>query len=269
VKNGSIFLGITGLFVVLFFFYSKEIKMGYHSIVNSIKRFFGMRTNEYRNQIDYPVKPPTPGTVTTSPESPQSITPSQKAAVGAADNPNTSIVDKLLPPASASASAPAPKKQSNGAEVFNVNENDYTFYDAEPLCKALGAELATYEQVKDAWSKGADWCNYGWVKGQMAIYPTQKETYDMLQAGPADQHTACGTPGINGGHFDNPEMRYGVNCYGKKPSQTAHDKERLMQQGKVPKTPETLKVQEKVNDFRSEINSIYVVPFNSNTWSQN
>jgi hypothetical protein len=122
--------------------------------------------------------------------------------------------------------------------------------------------------VKDAWSKGADWCNYGWVKGQMAIYPTQKETYDMLQAGPADQHMACGTPGINGGHFDNPEMKYGVNCYGKKPSQSAHDKERLMEQGKVPRSPETLKIQEKVNEFRSEVDSIYVVPFNTNTWSQ-
>ena len=33
---------------------------------------------------------------------------------------------------------------------------------------AFDAELASYDQVKDAWQKGADWCNYGWVKGQAA-----------------------------------------------------------------------------------------------------
>jgi archaellum component FlaG (FlaF/FlaG flagellin family) len=50
-------------------------------------------------------------------------------------------------------------------EVFNIADNKYTYSDAEPLCKAFGAELATYDQVKEAWNNGADWCNYGWVKG--------------------------------------------------------------------------------------------------------
>jgi hypothetical protein len=193
---------------------------------------------------------PTEGQIqelTMPPSAPQNVTPSQDAA-------DDSIVEKLLP-------------SSAKNEVFNVAQNKFTYYDAEPLCKALGAELATYEQVKESWNKGADWCNYGWVKGQMAVYPTQKSTYDMLQAGPEDQRNACGTVGVNGGTFDNPELRYGVNCYGKKPSQSAHDEALLMQEGKVPVTPDSLKVNEKINEYRSQADSLFVRPFNDNKWS--
>ena len=45
-------------------------------------------------------------------------------------------------------------------EVFNVSRNIYTYEDALPVCKALGAELATFEQVQEAHKQGADWCNY-------------------------------------------------------------------------------------------------------------
>ena len=108
-----------------------------------------------------------------------------------------SIVDKQLP-------------QQKKKEVFNIKENRYKYEDAEPLCNALGAELATYEQVKEAYERGADWCNYGWVKGQRAVYPTQPGTYEKMQKGPKEQRQACGKPGINGGYFDNPDLRFGV-----------------------------------------------------------
>jgi hypothetical protein len=150
--------------------------------------------------------------------------------------------------------------------VFNVSQNKFTYYDAEPLCNALGAELATYEQVKKAWNNGADWCNYGWVKGQMAVYPTQKQTYDKLQMGPADQRGACGTVGINGGYFDNPEFKYGVNCYGNKPSQSSHDEAMLMSQGKAPKTPATLKVDALRAEYINQADSMFVRPFNDSAW---
>jgi hypothetical protein len=52
---------------------------------------------------------------------------------------------------------------AGGKQVFNVSRNLYTYAEAEPLCKAFGAELATYEQVKDAYNSGADWCNSGWA----------------------------------------------------------------------------------------------------------
>jgi hypothetical protein len=242
----GIFIALVVVFLVVFSVFNKQIKQGYEYIMASLSQALGLSSRPAvvaeiapsEGQIQELTMPPTP---------PQDVTPSQ-------DKADDSIVEKLLP-------------SSAKNEVFNVSQNKFTYYDAEPLCKALGAELATYEQVKEAWNKGADWCNYGWVKGQMAVYPTQKGTYDMLQAGPEDQRNACGTVGLNGGVFDNPELRYGVNCYGKKPSQSAHDEALLMQQGKVPVTPDSLKVNEKINEYKSEADSLFVRPFNDSKWS--
>ena len=100
-------------------------------------------------------------------------------------------------------------------EVFNISKNDYTYPQAKKLCKALGCKLATRDQVKGAYNKGAEWCNYGWTEGQYALYPTQKKTYDMLVA--AGKGDECGKPGINGGYFSDATMKFGVNCYGVKP----------------------------------------------------
>jgi hypothetical protein len=151
-------------------------------------------------------------------------------------------------------------------EVFNVAQNKYTYSDAEPLCKAFGAELATYDQVKDSWNKGADWCNYGWVKGQAAVFPTQESTFDKLQNGPDNQKMACGVPGINGGYFDNPEMRFGVNCYGTKPSENEADSKAIMaQNGDL--TPEALQFDREVLKYKSEMGQIPINPFKPGTWS--
>jgi len=149
-------------------------------------------------------------------------------------------------------------------EVFNVADDKYTYTDAEPLCKAFGAELATYDQVKEAWNKGADWCNYGWVKGQTAIYPTQQSTYDKLQAGPEDQRGVCGIPGINGGYFDNPELKFGVNCYGKKPNQNETDNRHMMNPSLA---PGALEYDRKVQNYKDDMNQIAVNPFKEGTWT--
>jgi hypothetical protein len=151
------------------------------------------------------------------------------------------------------------------SQVFNVSSNKYTYYDAEPLCKALGAELATYDQVKDAWNNGADWCNYGWVKGQSAVYPTQQTTYNKLQAGPEDQRMACGVPGVNGGYFDNPELRFGVNCYGSKPSENESDTRFAMDAHYL--TPGALAYDKKVQDYKANKNEIPLNPFKTGAWS--
>lgn len=158
-----------------------------------------------------------------------------------------------------------PGSASTGAsQVFNISSNKYTYYDAEPLCKALGAELATYDQVKDAWSKGADWCNYGWIKGQMAVYPTSDDSFNKLQKGPAEQHLACGRPGVNGGYFDNPELRYGVTCYGSKPSKENHD----VMNGvtATPTSPDALEFDKKVAEYKLDADTIGIMPFNTNKW---
>jgi hypothetical protein len=183
--------------------------------------------------------------------------PPSSQGEGSADAGNAALVNKMLPSSSHAGGA--------GGEVFNVAANRFTYYDAEPLCKAMGAELATYEQVKEAWSKGADWCNYGWVKGQMAVYPTAESTYAKLQSGPEEERMSCGTTGVNGGYFDNPEMRYGVTCYGKKPSQNSHD-ESAVAQG-APVSPDAVAFNQKVSKFKSEVDTIALSPFNGNSWN--
>ena len=150
---------------------------------------------------------------------------------------------------------------SQDKQVFNVSRNVYRFSEAEPLCRAFGAELATYDQVKHAYKAGADWCNYGWVKGQLAVYPTQKATYDKLQAGPEEDRMTCGMPGVNGGHFPNEDQRFGVNCYGSRPAETALD--RRMQSAET----SDIAFDREVNHFKAELASISVNPFNSTSWS--
>ena len=243
----GIFVGLVVLFLTAFTLFDKQIKQGYQYLLSSTQQNFGLNSQPPVQASVTPVR----GSVTEitmPPSPPQAVTPAQHAAS------HQTLAEKILP--------------SGGTnEVYNVAQNKFTYYDAEPLCKALGAELATYEQVKTAWTKGADWCNYGWVKGQMAIYPTQQGTYDKLQSGPENERMACGTTGINGGHFDNPDMLYGVNCYGKKPAQSAHDEEKLMDEGKIPKSPATLKVDQMVNEFKTQADSLFVKPFNDNKWS--
>ena len=165
--------------------------------------------------------------------------------------PEPSAIEKILP---------------SKKEVFNIAQDKYTYTDAEPLCKAFGAELATYDQVKEAWNKGADWCNYGWIKGQSAVYPTQQSTYEKIQMGPEEQRMSCGTPGVNGGYFDNPELRFGVNCYGSKPSQTNADERNQMKKNHN-LTPETILYDKKVQDYKVNLDQIPVNPFTSGTWS--
>ena len=233
-------------FILILYYFGDKVKRGYEYFIQSVRASLGMKTQPAVVAPIIPIQGTIHTDVTVPPVAPQIVTPTMDAAA----HP---IVNKILP--------------SGSNEVFNVSQNTFEYYDAEPLCKALGAELATYEQVKDAWAKGADWCNYGWVKGQMAVYPTQEDTYKKLQAGTLDQRNACGTTGLNGGYFDNPEMKYGVNCYGKKPPQSAHDEMKLMDEGKTPSSPGEIIVDAKIREYRDDADSLFVKPFNDSKWS--
>ena len=114
----------------------------------------------------------------------------------------------------------------DGNEVFNVSNNAYTYDEAKAVCSIYGAELATYDQIEQAYNNGAEWCNYGWSEGQMAYFPTQKNTWTELQKNPKTKNN-CGRPGINGGFMANPNLKFGVNCFGKKPDPTDDDVRRL------------------------------------------
>jgi len=147
-----------------------------------------------------------------------------------------------------------------GSEVFHVSDQQFTYDEAPAVCAAYGAELATLEQIMDAFSKGAEWCSYGWSAGGMALYPTQKETWDRLR-GEVDygKRTRCGRPGVNGGYFD-PALKFGVNCYGFKPA------------GKfTPPAPvpgvDTTRFREMVNKFREMLKTLSLDPYSRQEWS--
>lgn len=148
-------------------------------------------------------------------------------------------------------------------EVFYVSGNNYTYDDAPAVCAAYGADLASYDQVNEAYSGGAEWCGYGWTQGGMALFPTQQATWETLQ-GEVDttKRTACGRPGVNGGYF-NPATKFGVNCYGVKPSDNGTNKYPTP----VPGT-DTNQFNNAVNKFRSMLSRMTVLPFNRDGWSE-
>jgi hypothetical protein len=100
-------------------------------------------------------------------------------------------------------------------EVFHIANQDYTYEQAKCKCESYSAKLATYDQLVDAYNDGAEWCTYGWSNSQKAYYPTQKCNWE--KKGP-EEKLKCGNPGLNGGFFADPYLKFGVNCYGKKPN---------------------------------------------------
>jgi hypothetical protein len=150
-------------------------------------------------------------------------------------------------------------------QVFNIPGNYYNYSNAKALCQAYGAKLATYKQVEDAYENGGEWCNYGWSDGQMALFPTQQKTFDNLQKIKGHEND-CGRPGINGGIMANPNIRFGVNCYGNKPRITENEEELMKTATPYPETVEDMVFQKKVDFWKNKIDQILVSPFNYNTW---
>ena len=152
-------------------------------------------------------------------------------------------------------------------QVFNVPGNHYTYTDAKAICNAYDAELATYQQVESAYKNGGEWCNYGWSDGQMALFPTQQQTFDNLQKIKGHEHD-CGRPGINGGYIANPKVKFGVNCYGHKPKITQDEQELMKIATPYPKTMQEIEFQKKVDYWKNKINDVDVSPFNYDMWSE-
>jgi hypothetical protein len=152
-------------------------------------------------------------------------------------------------------------------QVFNIPGNYYSYDNAKALCTAYGAELASYDQIEKAYNNGAEWCNYGWSADQLALFPTQKKTYDTLQTIPGHEND-CGRTGINGGFIANPNVKFGVNCYGYKPKITSDEEELMKTASPYPQTPEDIAFQKKVDLMKNNLDQILVSPFNHNTWGE-
>lgn len=152
-------------------------------------------------------------------------------------------------------------------QVFNIPGNYYSYNDAKTLCTAYNAELATYQQIENAYKNGAEWCNYGWSDGQMALFPTQQKTFNNLQTIQGHEHD-CGRPGINGGYIANPNVKFGVNCYGNKPKITQDEEELMKTSSPYPKTMQDIVFQKKVDYWKTKVSEILVSPFNYKMWSE-
>ena len=143
------------------------------------------------------------------------------------------------------------KENIDENQVFNTNKKLWTYKHAPFVCKKLGAELATYDQLLDAAKNGANWCNIGWFKEDIvknekgenilvhAGFPVQKDIYNTLQENVKGKYNInqCG-PRLNPtfekenyslqnvGMYDT-NYKFSVNCYGKKRSPNKNEFEKI------------------------------------------
>jgi hypothetical protein len=163
-------------------------------------------------------------------------------------------------------------------EVFNISNNLYTYEEAPFVCQAVGGRLASYDEVEEAYNNGAEWCNYGWSQNQLALFPTQKETWNKIQnsAGSdcdkdASMKNACGRPGVNGGYIGNPNVKYGVNCYGVKPKAKDHEINRFnANKDKVlPKSRSQMLAERKMSFWKENADKLLSISsYNRDDWSR-
>ena len=155
-------------------------------------------------------------------------------------------------------------------QVFHVPNNIYTYNDAKAVCKAYGSRLATYGEIENAYKRGAEWCGFGWSADQMALYPTQMETWKKLQKRKGHKHD-CGRPGINGGFVAYKKAPFGVNCYGIKPKAEQSDLD-MMNANKdkvLPKSRHQMQTDRKMEFWKENSDKLLTVnSFNRDSWSR-
>ena len=98
----------------------------------------------------------------------------------------------------------------------------------------------------------------------------KKETWNKLQKNELHKNS-CGRPGINGGYFENPYIKFGVNCFGKKPKPTDLEKQMMQAQidEPIPQTEEEIALQEKVKYYQENGDQLLQVnSFNKKKWSR-
>ena len=152
-------------------------------------------------------------------------------------------------------------------QVYHIPNNIYTYDDAKAVCKAYGSRLASYAEVENAYKRGAEWCGFGWSADQLALYPTQMDTWKKMQKIKGHEHD-CGRPGINGGFVAYKNAPFGANCYGHKPKITPEEQQRLANRQIYPLTPQERRFEKKVKKYRTELPDMLVSPFNHDKWSQ-
>ena len=155
-------------------------------------------------------------------------------------------------------------------EVFFVGNNEFSYKDAQAVCQANNSQLATYEQIEKAYLDGAEWLGYGWSAGQYAYFPLQKETWKKLSESDVDGQTGISKtrPGISGGYFANPDIQFGANCFGVKPTKKNGDIQANLSQPIIPKTANERELEQKVQFYKQNMDKINIFSFNEKQWSE-
>jgi len=159
------------------------------------------------------------------------------------------------------------ESDTDGKEVYHIPRNIYTFENAKAMCKAFDSRLARINEVEDAYENGAEWCSYGWSADQMALFPTQLKSWKKYKKIKGHEND-CGRPGINGGYIANPNVKYGINCFGIKPKQTKIEKELMKFDNELPTTENENIFNKKVKYYKERLPSILVSSFNKKKWSK-
>jgi hypothetical protein len=97
----------------------------------------------------------------------------------------------------------------------------------------------------------------------MILFPTQKETYDKLQLLPGHKND-CGRTGVNGGYAENPETKYGVNCYGKKPDGLDPSPQSVIKEP----SKEDIEKEVKIKYWKDNRDTLLLDSFNKTKWSE-
>tara|TARA_B100000900_G_scaffold166850_4_gene141656 strand:- start:36 stop:836 length:801 start_codon:yes stop_codon:yes gene_type:complete len=151
-------------------------------------------------------------------------------------------------------------------EVYHIPGNRFTYNDAKAVCKAMGSEMATYDQLNEANKKGASWCSYGWTKDQLGLYPTSQSDWKVLQKKEGHEYD-CGLPGVNGGYVSNVYTKLGANCYGVKPKKSDLESE-MLSDTLYPKTQKELLFDQRVKFWKNRVGNILLLPFNNENWNK-
>lgn len=152
----------------------------------------------------------------------------------------------------------------NNKEVFHIANQEYTYDQSKCKCASYNGRLATKDEVTKSYNNGANWCSYGWTEGQNAFYPVQKCFYDELNQDEEfleNSDKYCGKPGLNGGYFSNPKLKFGVNCYGVKP------KGEVIKAKKPHCQSKNFCSLKKNNSASQKLTSDIISPFNDNKWN--
>ena len=105
----------------------------------------------------------------------------------------------------------------------------------------------------------------------MILFPTQKNTWDKLQKLDKKYRNNCGRPGVNGGYIANPYVKFGVNCFGKKPEATDDDLQRMnaRQNQTYPLSKEEQELEDKIKYWKDNASEMLQLnSYNTNKWNK-